>query len=300
MPATVGGRYRVLEELGRGGMGVVYRVEHLHTGERLALKVMLGAAAAHPAFVERFRREAFVPALVKSEHVVRVTDADVAPELGGAPFLVMELLEGVDLEQRLRERGPLSSHALVALLRPVADALDRAHHRGIVHRDLKPENLFLHHRPDGSVTVKVLDFGIAGLGAALGPDAARLTSTGSILGTPGYMAPEQARGDVAAIGPATDVWALGLVAFRCLGGRDYWPGPSAGEVVAQILTAPLAPPSTLVPGLPGAFDAWFARSCAREPAARFATSGEQVAALAATLGGAGDAELGHRAAAATV
>jgi eukaryotic-like serine/threonine-protein kinase len=287
MPSVIGGRYRVLDELGRGGMGVVYRVEHLHTGERLALKVLLAQAGARADIVERFRREARTPALVQSEHVVKVTDADVAPELGGALFLVMELLNGCDLERRLRQRGLMSPPELCQALAQVGEALDRAHRQGIVHRDLKPENLFEHHRPDGSVVIKVLDFGIAKFAYPMGDGEPRLTSTGAIMGTPSYMSPEQARGDVSLIGPPTDVWALGQIAFRCLGGKDYWPGPSVGEVVAQILTSPLTPPSQALPGLPPAFDQWFFRSCAREPGARWPSCGEQVAALAAAFGLAG-------------
>ena len=284
MPSVIGGRYRVLDELGRGGMGVVYRVEHLHTGERLALKVLLSQAGARADIVERFRREARTPALVQSEHVVKVTDADVAPELGGALFLVMELLNGCDLERRLRKSGPMSPPELVQALAQVGEALDRAHRQGIVHRDLKPENLFEHHRPDGSVVIKVLDFGIAKFAYPMGDGEPKLTHTGAIMGTPSYMSPEQARGDVSMIGPPTDVWALGQIAFRCLGGKDYWPGPSVGEVVAQILTSPLTPPSQAVPGLPKAFDQWFFRSCAREPGARWPSCGEQVAALGAAFG----------------
>jgi serine/threonine-protein kinase len=124
-------------------MGVVYRVRHVHTGEALALKGLHGQVLRDASAVERFRREARVPARIGSEHVARVTDADTAPELGDAPFYVMELLEGTDLERLVNDRGPLPQPFAVELLRQAARALDKAHAMGIVHRDLKPENLFL-------------------------------------------------------------------------------------------------------------------------------------------------------------
>ncbi|MDP2325958.1 MAG: serine/threonine-protein kinase, partial [Gammaproteobacteria bacterium] len=200
-PATlplIGGRYRVLRELGRGGMGVVYVVEHVNTGDHLALKLLLAHANASPETVVRFKREARAPAKIKSEHVVRVTDADVAPELDHAPFLVMELLDGQDLEKLVETCGMLPPDQIVDMLAQVARALDKAHAAGIVHRDLKPENLFLHKREDGSQIVKILDFGISkvmgGEGLGSTDQSGGATKTGSVFGTPLYMAPEQAKG----------------------------------------------------------------------------------------------------------
>jgi len=141
-------------------MGVVYVVEHIHTGEHLALKVLHGSAAADPGVIARFKREARVGSQIKSDHVVRVTDADVAAELGGAPFFVMELLDGLDLEKLVAKLGPLHPRVVVTVLSQIARALDKAHGIGIVHRDLKPENIFLHRREDDTIVAKVLDFGI--------------------------------------------------------------------------------------------------------------------------------------------
>jgi serine/threonine-protein kinase len=278
-PVTIGGRYRVVRELGRGGMGVVYRVEHLHTGEALALKVLLAHAGANPEIVERFRREMRAPARIGSENVVRITDADVAPELDGAPYLVMELLDGGDLEELAAQRGPLPAEDVLWLLAQAGRALDQAHAAGIVHRDLKPQNLFLHRRADGSQLVKLLDFGIAKVA-----EAAELTQSGAVIGTPLYMAPEQAFGRTAAIGPATDVWALGMIAHRLLAGAPYIAAASMAEIFHLITLAPMPPPSRRAPALPTAFDAWFARSCDRDPARRFRDHAEQVRALAAALG----------------
>jgi serine/threonine-protein kinase len=291
--STIASRYRVLRELGRGGMGVVYVVEHVGTGDHLALKVLLGGAMSAEA-LERFKRESRAPAKIKSEHVVRVVDADTAPELGGAPFLVMELLNGTDLQKLVKERGRFLPDEVVGLLAQVARALDKSHALGIVHRDLKPENLFLHQREDGGTIVKVLDFGISKVLSGGAMSALPMTQVGAVMGTPLYMAPEQARGAVHAVGPATDVWALGMIAVYLLTGEAYWarvPAPhgwaspqSLTELISLIIQAELYPPSRRWPFLPPTFDAWLARACARDPAARFATAGQAVEELATALG----------------
>ncbi len=286
-PTLVASRYRVVRELGRGGMGVVYVVEHTRTGDLLALKLLHGRAAKDPQAIERFKREARASARIKSDHVVKVVDADVAPELDGAPFLVMELLNGDDLEALVRQRGRFSAAEVCDLLSQAARALDKSHGLGIVHRDLKPENLFLHRREDGSTIVKIVDFGISKIvGSDAGSDmtGAGMTNTGAIMGTPLYMAPEQARGLVSQIGPATDVWAVGLIALRLLTGEIYWTANTVAELMVQILAEPLYAPSERWPLLPKELDAWFAQSCAREPSFRFRSVGEQIDALGAALG----------------
>jgi len=272
----IAGRYRTVRFLGKGGMGAVYEVEHLHTGQRLAMKVL--ASRQPEVSVERFKREARAASRIQSDHVVRVTDADVAPELDGAPFLVMELLEGSDLE-RATTGGPASQADVLEWLRQVARALVKAHEAGIVHRDLKPENLFLTRREDGSPLVKILDFGIAKMAV----EAGSLTQSGQFLGTPHYMAPEQADSEGVVTGRA-DLYALGLIAFRLLVGRSYWKPSTLPQLLAQILAEPMVPPSTRGATFGEAFDAWFLRSCDRDPAKRFDSAFEQVESLAAALG----------------
>ena len=286
---VIGGRYKVLREIGRGGMGIVYLVEHVHTGEKLALKVLVAHAATDDDAVARFKREARASTKIQSEHVVRVTDADVAPELGGAPFMVMEFLDGVDLEKLLERDGPMKPEVLVRILGEVGRALGKAHRLGIVHRDLKPENLFLHRREDGVLTAKILDFGISKILAAseVGLETAGMTATGSVLGTPLFMSPEQAHGDNEKIGPSTDIWALGLVTMRLLTGESYWSAKNMAELMMHLVVKPIIPPSERWPGAPlmsPALDAWFLRSCNREQSARFGTVEEQIAALARALG----------------
>jgi eukaryotic-like serine/threonine-protein kinase len=255
-------------------MGAVYEVEHLHTGQRLALKVLTSQPGAS---VERFKREARAASLIRSDHIVRVTDADVAPELGGAPFLVMDLLVGADLERATRNR-PTAPGDVVEWLRQVARALGKAHEAGLVHRDLKPENLFLTEREDGTPLVKILDFGIAKMTAEGG-----LTASDAFLGTPGYMAPEQTDSKGPPITPRADLYALGLIAFKLLTGRVYWITGSLAQLLAQILALPMPPASERGATLGPTFDAWFAKACDRNPENRFASAEEQVEALAEAL-----------------
>jgi serine/threonine-protein kinase len=278
LPPQIAGRYRPLRILGRGGMGVVYEVEHLHTGQRLALKVLHAQLGASPEAIERFKREARTSARIQSDHVVRVTDADSAPELGGAPFLVMELLDGQDLEHATRSK-PSAPAEVVEWMRQIGRALTKAHELGVVHRDLKPENLFLAHRDDGTPCVKILDFGIA----KLTDDAVLATQSGQILGTPLFMAPEQA-GTSTPITPRTDLFALGLIAFRLLVGRDYWREGNMVSLLAQITIVSMEPASARGSTHGPLFDAWFARACAREVQERFASVNEQNEALAKAFG----------------
>ena len=280
LPGLIAGRYLPVRLIGRGGMGLVYEVEHTMTGERLALKVLLSGVGAPRDVLERFKREARASARIRSDHVVRVTDADVAPELNGAPFLVMELLDGVDLEQRATESPP-DRATVIDWLGQIAAAMDKAHALGIVHRDLKPENLFLAKQEGGPPIVKVLDFGIVKMGEVGGT----ITGSDEIVGTPRYMAPEQATAGVR-VTPACDRYALGLVAYRLLAGENYYDGDVI-EIVAQLLHQPLRRPSLRHPELGGAFDTWFARACHRDPEKRFPSASDQVDALAEIWGLAG-------------
>jgi serine/threonine-protein kinase len=276
----IGGKYRVVRLIGRGGMGQVYEVEHVHTGEHLALKLLMTQTSQNDQMVERFKREARASARIKSEHVVRVTDADVAHEYSDAPFfLVMELLEGNDLDAAT-DSIPQPPATVVEWLRQVARGLDRAHALGIIHRDLKPENLFLTRREDGSPLVKILDFGIAKMMLEHG----QATQTGQILGTPNFMAPEQVSGRGVEITPAADRWALGLIAYRFLTGEHYWNCTTVVQVLSQIMYEPMTPPSTRNRLLDTAFDHWFATACHRDGAKRFPSAMKQVEMLAEALG----------------
>jgi serine/threonine-protein kinase len=292
-------RFRVDGLLGRGGMGTVWRVQHVESLQWLALKTIEPELAANPEAIDRFLREARAAGALRSRHVTRIVDAQTGHVHDGAPlpYLVMELLEGRTLQDLLEAHGRIAAGQLVWIAGQLGRALAEAHERGIVHRDLKPSNVFIARDredgqgrgEDGASIVKLCDFGIAKLlgdAPALGSEAGLVTHTGAILGTPMYLAPELLRGARDA-SPATDQWALGLVAFRALAGIEYF-GHVRGvpALVLAIATERMRPPSEVAPhaGFSAAFDAWFLRSCARAPADRFPDVTAQIAALAAALG----------------
>ena len=278
-----GGDFRVVEPLKHGGMGSVYIVEQLQTGAKRALKLMHPQLVQDPKFRRRFEQEARIGAQIPSEHVVQVIAAGVDANSGSA-WLVMELLEGEDLDTCLRRRGQLPQAEAMEVLGQLCHALGAAHSVGIVHRDLKPANIFLAiaRRRGVPFTVKVLDFGIAKIVAESS------TTHTEAVGSPMWMAPEQTTQDHEIL-PATDVWALGLLTFRLLTGRYYWkapnkPGATTAMLFREILIEPL--PSAAqraaehgVAGLPKGFDSWFGRCVAREPHSRFPNAAEAFNAL---------------------
>ena len=281
-PGTViAGKYQVERVLGQGGMGIVVAAMHLQLGQRVAIKYLLDAARANPQVVERFQREARAAVRLRSEHVGRVLDVGALES--GAPYMVMEYLDGEDLAAMLARSGALPVHTIADLILQALEAIGEAHSLGIVHRDIKPANLFVTRRPDGSPCVKVLDFGIAK--ATTGVDAS-LTHTSMIMGSPGYMPPEQLRSTRDAE-PRSDIWALGVVMYELAAGQR----PFAGETITEIaLKAALEPPAPLV-NVPASFAATVYRCLEKEPARRFQHVGELAAALA---------PLGSRGAAASV
>lgn len=282
------GRYRVERLIAAGGMGAVYEVVHIETNRRRALKVMHANFVSSDDLRGRFRQEARVAAEIESEHIVDVFDAGI-DETTRMPFLVMELLRGEEIGKLVKRAGALPKEDVVRYLYETSLALDKTHKARIVHRDLKPDNLFLCEREHGPPRVKVLDFGIA----KIVKDAETQANATSSLGTPLYMAPEQFS-IKSTVSSATDIFALGMIAFTLLVGKPYWYTESKmpGGLMAfamHALAGPQDPPVARawqqfgIP-LPPAFDAWFFRATAREPEARFATAGDAVKALADVLG----------------
>lgn len=265
----VAGRYRVRRLLGAGGMGVVLEAEQLPLGRKVALKMPLAHVAARKNMDRRFLREAQAPAALRSEHVARVLE--VAETDAGAPFIAMELLEGQDLGSVLAERGRVGVEEACDWLLHACEALAEAHREGLVHRDIKPHNLFLTHRADGSMLVKVLDFGIV---RSVEPGAEITGTAPEILGSPSYMAPEQLLAPREA-GPQVDVWGLGVVLYRMVSGELPFAG-DALSVGARIATEDPAP---LPPALDAVVGPIVRRCLARRPEDRFAGMVELAAAL---------------------
>lgn len=268
---VVDGKYEVLHTLGQGGMGVVLAARHLQLGTTVALKLMAAEAGAHD--LERFDREARIVAQLRSEHVCRVIDVGRLPT--GAPYIVMELLEGRDLAQVLEADGPLPVDLAVDYVAQACEALAEAHVAGVVHRDIKPGNLFVTRRPDGSPLVKVLDFGISKVGSQEGQD---LTGTDTVIGSPRFMSPEQLKSS-RDVDVRSDLWALGTVLYELCGGRPAFAGDSTAELMVHIMMEDPVPLERLRPDLPPDFSAVVQRCLAKDPDGRF----ENVAALLVAL-----------------
>ena len=278
---------RLVKRLGEGGMGSVWLAEHLSLRTHVVVKFMAVELAANAEAVERFSREAAAAAQVKSPHVVQMLDHGVTPD--GVAFIVMELLEGQDLRKHIAARGRLSLHETADIIGQVCKALARAHERGIVHRDIKPDNIFLCSGSEGDVFVKLLDFGIAKSDSRLGGSSG--TKTGAMIGTPYYMSPEQIVGSKG-LDWRTDLWSLGIVGYECVVGVKPFDEEIFGALAIRIHSGPMPVPSVVDPQLPPAFDAWFARACARDIAMRFASAKELadgLFAVAASLGPAASA-----------
>ncbi|WP_438007209.1 serine/threonine-protein kinase [Sorangium sp. So ce321] len=240
---TLSGRYTLGRLLGRGGMGAVYEADDREQGRRVAVKVMNADIVHSRSAVGRFEREARAASAIQTEHIVRVLDTGVDQDTS-SPFLVMELLRGEDLAQLLERLGPLPPPLALRIVAQACVGLQKAHEAGVLHRDIKPANLFLAQREEGGgLIVKVLDFGVAKIKPTHEPrrDTTGLTRSGSMLGTPRYMSPEQARG-IKEIDHRTDIWALGIVLYHALAGRTPTQEVEAfGDLIAALI-AELPPP----------------------------------------------------------
>ncbi|WP_437961686.1 protein kinase [Sorangium sp. So ce119] len=272
---VIAGKYRVERVIGAGGMGVVVAATHLQLEERVAIKLLLPAAARSRTLSERFVREARAAVKVKSEHVARVTDVGTLES--GTPYMVMEYLSGSDLADALRAGGRVPPQAAVEYVLQACEALAEAHAAGIVHRDLKPANLFLTRRADGSPCVKVLDFGISKV-APSGSDP-RITDTTAVMGSPLYMSPEQLKSsrDVDA---RTDVWSLGVILFELLAGEPPFDGATMPQLCVAIMQGVPRPLAALRVDVPPGLEAVILRCLEKTPERRFRDVGELAAALA--------------------
>jgi eukaryotic-like serine/threonine-protein kinase len=280
-PGLVAGKYRLTSLIGRGGMGSVWEGTHVTLGTQVAVKFIDSEYADSPEARNRFESEARAAAKLRSKHVVEVYDHGVTED--GRPFIVMEYLRGEPLDKRLDRVGRLPAKETGRMLMQVCRALSKAHAAGIVHRDLKPENVFLvWDDEDGADVAKVVDFGIAKFtDNQLANSSA--TRTGSVLGTPYYMSPEQARG-LRSVDYRSDLWSVGVIAYRCIIGVLPFEGEAVGDLLVKLCTAPLPIPSRMAPDVPPGFDAWFAKALTREPEGRFSSAAELAESLAAVCG----------------
>ncbi len=271
--SVLGGRYRLVELLGEGGMATIYRAQDAQLGRDVAVKVLRPEYGRDPDFFTRFRQEAQSAASLNSPNIVSVYDYGQDP---AGPFIVMEYVDGEDLATLLKRNGALAPRQAARVAAEVARALAVAHARGIVHRDIKPGNILI--AADGRV--KVTDFGIA---RAI--SEAQLTLPGMTLGSVHYFSPEQARGEPATA--ASDTYALGIVLYECLSGRRPWEGDSAAAVAIARLSGPIPGPTDAMPSVPKALDAIDRRALALEPRARFGDAAEMADELDAFLAGMG-------------
>jgi len=276
------GKYTLARVIGRGGMGIVFEALNTSIGKRVAIKLVSAELAKNKDAVKRFQREAQAASAVESAHIVDIFDAGVGDD--GVPYIVMELLRGEDLGHRIKRLGRLdledALHVTVQILRGLA----RAHHAGIVHRDLKPDNIFLVDRDDDDSFVKILDFGISKVARQGETPVQTLTKQGTVLGTPFYMAPEQAQGLPDTDGRA-DLWSTGAILYECLTGRAPHTGASYEQVIVNICSKDAADVRAHNPGVPEPVAKVIAKALARDRDDRFAGARDFLEALVIASGG---------------
>ena len=261
-------------------MGSVWVAEHLGLHTQVVVKFISTELKDNADAIARFTREAAAASQVKSPHVVQTLDHGVRDD--GVPFIVMEHLEGHDLSNEIELHGKLQKDAVIAVVTQLGKALVRAHERGIVHRDIKPSNVFLCDGGGGELFVKLLDFGIAKGGDM--PKLDENTRTGSMVGSPHYMSPEQIIGDKN-VDFRTDLWSLGVVTFEAITGIKPFAADTIGGLALKIHHEPLPKPSAFDASLPASIDEWFAHACARDPKDRFAGAKEMADALSEAFTG---------------
>jgi serine/threonine protein kinase len=275
MEGTQVGVYRVIQRIGDGGMGSVWLAEHTMLGRRAAIKVLHPEYSSSPEIVTRFFNEARAATAVNDPGIVQIFD--FGRHSDGSAYIVMELLDGEPLDQRIARHGALGLPEALRIMRQIAGALGAAHARGIIHRDLKPENVFIVRDPavDGGERAKILDFGIAKL---VGDHGGVKTRTQTVMGTPRYMSPEQCRG-AGLVDQRSDVYALGCLLFTLLVGRPPFDAEGVGEIIVMHMREPPPVPSSLRPGIPPEIDQLMLRCLEKDPAQRFDHGGELATAI---------------------
>jgi serine/threonine protein kinase len=275
---TLRASYRVLRVLAHGQMGLVFEAELLRLRRLMAVKLVARHLSRDPRALARFYREAEIISLLNHPHIVQIVDFDATDD--GDPYIVMELLKGENLEQRLERESPLPFATAVRIACQAGSALSAVHSSAVVHRDLKPGNVFLCDVPDEAVFVKLLDFGI-GKRLAPGPG---ITGENAVLGTPEYMPPEQALGRTAFVDERGDQYSLAVMTYEMLAGRVPFTGDTVGEILPQVIESAPPPLNRFVQGVPPLVEQAILRALAKEPKHRFASVAEFVSALATGAG----------------
>jgi len=276
----VGGKYKLESVIGYGGMGSVWRAKHTTLGQRVAVKVIASIYAGSSDARRRFDMEAKAAAVLRSRHAVQVFDNGEFED--GTPYIVMEHLDGEALDRRIHRGGPLSIDETARVLTHIGRALGSAHQAGIVHRDIKPENIFLALVPEeDDFIAKVLDFGIAKVSAT--QNSTDTTRTGSMVGTPQYMSPEQARGSKE-VDFRSDLYSLGALTYTMLTGNLVFDADTLGEMVLKVCGDPLPKISAAAPWVPADVDDWFHKACARDASQRFLSVTDMVDAFHVAAG----------------
>lgn len=271
------GKYRIVRLIGEGGMGAVYEGENTRIKRRVAIKVLHSGVASNDEMVQRFEREAQVAGTVGNDHILEILDLGSLPS--GERYMVMEFLDGQTLTDRIKDRGRLAPGEALAILKQALEGLSAAHAANIVHRDLKPENIFILKQKAGHKDfVKIIDFGISkfeGQGAS-----SRMTRTGALMGTPHYMAPEQATGS-SVVDARTDIYAIGIILYEAVTGRVPFEAESFNQLLFEIALAKIAPARQLIPDLDPAIDSIILKATARDPVHRFQNCAELLGAIRA-------------------
>ncbi|HEX7507396.1 MAG TPA: serine/threonine-protein kinase [Polyangia bacterium] len=275
----LGGAYRLVGRIGDGGMGAVYEAHHLRLQKRVAVKVMKRESARHPEALERFRREAIVTSRLGHPNLVNVIDCGISED--GEPYLVMEFLEGEDLDHRIRRAGPVPLQTAVRIVHQVASAVAAVHAKGIVHRDLKPANIFLVQVPGEPDFVKVLDFGVSKIKAV----QTKLTDASITVGTPDYMSPEQVAGSGDLVDHRTDQWALACIVWEMLAGQAPFCSDDPNALFYQLQNLPPPPLAQYASDLPAGIEPVLLRALSKRPVDRYGSVREFARALeSAALG----------------